>query len=198
MKLFLTIALWPVLLLPGCAKKNNALVVQYTAFPNRTGDQYTYIVSDSVNNTRYMVNVKVGAISSLDNGAPVTTWIYTYPGHSDTSYVLANQDSAVFYRNRQTSPSKIDVLDLYHFPLMVGAKWRTSFTGDTSMVVGCADLTAEGKTYHNAYEIHDHGHSYNYTSNKQIWFAQNIGVIRMDYKTLGTNETWQLVNQVIK
>jgi len=198
MKLFLMIASLLILFLTGCAKKNNDLVPQSTAFPNKTGDQYTYRVTDSTNHSSYMIDIKVGNLSRLDNGKPVTMWIYTYQGHSDTSYVLANQDSAVFYRNRQTTFSKIDILDLYHFPLQVGAKWRTSFATDTSEVISVSDVTIEGKTYHNAYRISEYGHSLNYSINKQIWFVPDIGMIRMNYKTLGANETWELINQVVK
>jgi hypothetical protein len=121
-------------------------------------------------------------------------WIYSYPDHADTSYVSANIDSVVFYGNKQTTPAKIDVIDLYQFPLKVGAKWRTSFIGDTSTVVEISNLTIGGKTYDDVYHIHDHGHSYNYSISKDIWYKPNIGIIRKTYKTLGANQTWQLIS----
>ncbi|HEX3384881.1 MAG TPA: hypothetical protein VHS53_06835 [Mucilaginibacter sp.] len=197
MKTFMAIAICLILFFSGCAQKKNNLVAPNTGFPNKAGNQYTYQVSDSIHNNIYTVNVKIGAMSSLDNGTPATMWIYSYPDHIDTTYVTANQDSVVFYGNKQTSPVKINIINLYHFPLTVGARWRTSFAGDTSNVIGVSNVTIESKVYRNTYHISDYGRSYNYSISKGIWYTPDIGMVRMDYKTLGVNETWQLVNYVI-
>jgi hypothetical protein len=197
MKLSFSIVPGLILILSACTQKKNDLTGPTTYFPNRVSDQYTYRVSDSIYNKSYNVSIRVDKMSNLDNGKPVTMWIYSYPDHKDTSYVSANQDSVVFYGNRQTSISKIDIINVYQFPLRVGSKWRTSFIGDTSTVVSLSEAIVVGKVYPNTYKIHDYGHSYNYSVNKVIWYTPYIGMIRMDYKTFGANESWQLVNHVI-
>ncbi|MDB5152284.1 MAG: hypothetical protein JWR54_1035 [Mucilaginibacter sp.] len=194
MKNLLTILPCLIFFLAGCAQKRNDIVTPNSFFPNKMGDQYTYQVTDSVHNVTYNVLIEVGGQSSLTTGKPVTIWTYSYPDNVDTSYVLAGQDSVVFYGNRETSVTKLDITNLYHFPLTLGAKWKVSFAGDTSTVVGITNIAVGGKTYTNAYHIHEYGHSYNYTITKELWYVPNVGMVRMDYKTLGAIETWQLVN----
>jgi hypothetical protein len=167
-------------------------------FPNSIGNTLTYNVSDSIKNSTIKVTVLVAGKTTMANGEPVTIWTYSSSYGIDTSYVFANKDSVVFYGNRSTIVSKLNIRDVYHFPLNVGARWRVSFSGDTSTVINNSSISVNGTSYNNAFLIHEHGHSYNYAITRDQWFVPNIGLIKMDYITLGIIQHWELISYKIK
>lgn len=203
MKKFIILFVLACTLLINCSKRTSENINPVSDFPNSIGNKYTYRVTDSIRHTTYNVIVSVIGKTKMLNGEPVTMWSYTYPSGTypsgiDTNYVFTNKDSVVFYGNRQSDITQQYITNLYHFPLTVGAKWRVSFIGDTSTVISNINISAVNKTYNNAFLIHESGYSYNYRITRDQWFVPNLGLVKMDYKTLGVLQIWELISYDLK
>ncbi|MDB5123653.1 MAG: hypothetical protein JWP94_1782 [Mucilaginibacter sp.] len=195
---FLTLSVLSFFFLASCAQKKNDIKIPDKYFPNTLGTRYTYRLTDSIASKVITVTVLVAGSSTLSNGQPVNIWTYKYPDHIDTNYVFSSKDSVVFYGSRQVDPSRIVITNSLHFPINVGGKWRVSFIRDSSTVINNTVFTQNGTSYQNTFLIHEYGHSYNYTINKYLWFTPNVGLVRIDYKSLGVLQTWQLIDYSIK
>ena len=156
-------------------------------------------MTDSLNNKTFNVTVTVTGKTKLSNGQPAYIWTYQYPDRLGTQYVLDTQDSVIFYGNTEVIDStKIDILDVYHFPLTVGAKWKVSSIRDTSTVVSLSPFNMNGKTYNDTYLIHEYGRGYNYSISKNIWIEPNVGLIRIDHNSQEEFDSWQLISYSLK
>ena len=198
MKTFLFLFAVSFFFLSSCAQKKSEIKIADKYFPNTLGTQYTYRVTDSLAKKTITVTVLIAGTSTLSNGQPVNIWTYKFPDHIDTNYVFNDKDSVVFYGSRQLDRSKIEILNSLHFPISVHRKWRVSFIGDSSTVINNTVFTQNGTSYQNTFLIHEYGHSYNYTINKYLWFTPNVGLVRMDYISLGVLQIWQLIDYSIK
>lgn len=194
---YVVILLYTVIV--SCNKSNSKMYSGLVSdFPNSIGNTLTYNVTDSIRNTTINITVSVAGRTTMDNGEPVAIWTYSSSYGIDTSYVLTNKDSVVFYGNRSTNVSKISIRDIYRFPMTVGARWRVSFSGDTTTVISKNSISVNSVTYNNVFLLHEHGRSHNYTISKNQWFVPKIGLIKMDYITLGVNQHWELTSYHIK
>lgn len=177
----------------NCKKSNLALTSSSSYFPNLIGNKFTYKVTDSISNKTYSVNISVIRQTVLPNGLPTTIWTYTYPNSIDTNYVFSNRDSAVFY-----DKSKTAITNIYHFPLVVGAKWRNAFLGDSCKVVSSSSLSVQAGNFPDAYLIKETAFSPNYHLTKNQWYVPNVGVVKMNFREFNFGpvnaQLWELIS----
>lgn len=175
----------------SCNKSNSQTDKEASYFPNSIGNKYVYSVTDTAANSTYNLTVAIVG-QALIGSKSVTIWTYTYPAYVDTNYVYANADSVVFYDKTKTS-----IVNVYHLPIIVGAKWCNKFNADTSKVVSNLNLTVKAGTFDNAYLIQDNANAPNYILNRSQWYAPNIGLVKLKIHEINlgaiTSQSWELI-----
>lgn len=180
------------LLLISCAQKRSDYINPDNYFPNSIGNKFTYRVVDSVSHKTYDVNVSVVGTTTLPNGKQATLWTYAYPNSMDTNYVFSNKDSAVFY-----DKSKTAIVNLYHFPLTIGAQWKYPYFGPyVSSVISVSPLQTQSATFSSAYLIKEIDNSPNTYITKNKWYVPMVGLVKMSIgghdPGSGFNQLWEL------
>jgi hypothetical protein len=151
--------------------------------PNSVGDYWKYSIQTPNGNPAGYLEVGVIAKTTLPNGNPVTTWVYTYPAFTDTIYkVLSDTSFSEYYNNPILNDSYSWMR--YQLPIAVGNQYSIdpSIYSDSVIVVSDSLLTVSAGTFKHAIEHDIVGSHYigNYFNHSRYWFTPNIGNTRME------------------
>lgn len=215
-------AFMALLTFPSCSKNNDRvssnLSDQY--FPNKVGNQWVYMVTDSLKNVTDTVIVTItGTISDPSSGETYKVWQYKWPDRMDTAYVETKGDTVRFLADAKKYDfcaclpeikSEIDsnglaTMNLYVFPLYMNqsipqkgygsfASWTnsnvTTFTYQNVLGDEVSDTS---------FEIIKGSFVPNSTINIHEFFVPHVGMIKLTIKTGAwatgkIYEYWELLN----
>jgi hypothetical protein len=182
--------------------------------PNKTGDSWTYKVTQNTGDTTNSAIVKISNIGTtqLKDGTNAAIWLSEWPQNThpaafkmgrDTTFVISSGDTLMVSSSvfpKKYPPKSFNELPIqfkYEFPLNIGKTWHHGV--DSSKVFSKDAISVPKGTFDNVYKIHITGFSLNYRYNADIWFKSGIGIIKVDQYSKGLtlygfNKQWKLVD----
>lgn len=175
-----------IIVMAGCAEEASKPELPATTtlnqFPLAPGNQWTYVLSDSVHGI---------AEPPFRN-----VWTYTGGKYTDTTYVAINGDT-VFIYDTPTSPEPATVLV---FPLQEGASWGNSL--DTSSVYLESRLQLSPGEFAVALRVDRTVEQFNYTLRTRTWIVADIGIVMLTKEETDlvpvSDETWRLIKHAAR
>jgi len=205
--LFLTFVLF---LSIGCKKSiisNPDRQKSTDIFPDKTGDTWLYLVNDTLVNrgsqdspfVKYNMTVSVIGSIRLAGGIKANVWVYSYPGGTDTNYVIQNEDTIRFIDINQNVYSTF--AKQYIIPLQLHNSWQYSVPSFQNITVQSKANTIVGQqTYENAFHISGYSGLPDASFEIEEWIVNNVGVVKryfnMDGMLIDPRHviSWSLIN----
>ena len=198
-----------VLLTAAACKKPKPTVTAVSMsmgdFPNKIGDQWIYLIHDSLTNVNDTATVTIISAGNF-NGSACSLWQELYSnGTGDTMAVVTSVDTINYYN--YNTPPYIELDFAVLFPITASANWKDNSVGNYS-VSHLSNYVSAGQNYPDifmqsriaVYQASD-------SMSDVIYIAPKIGLVKRTYKFyefvpqthgyisyLAANQTWSLIS----
>lgn len=168
------------------------------SLPDTVGDSWTYQVNDTPyafnsmgTPTQYNMTVTITGSIILPGGINANTWLYTYPGGTDTQYVFRKGDTVCFSPSQTISV--YDMVKQYVLPLQLHHSWRyTPMSTQPVTIDSVADITVGPFTFKNSLRISGFAGRPDEWFNIREWAADKVGIVKKYLSTRNaTNNPFQ-------
>lgn len=151
------------------------------AFPNQTGDSWTYTAYDSIDKITKTINVKIIGDTVFTSGKSGNIRTYNYPfdtGYGsqnvaartlDTEYVSVDANSVNFIAKDAFYSRR------YVFPLYAGKTWQVPHL---TSVVKVETITVPAGKFTKCFDIRTVIPSYNYVLIIEDWLKPKVGIVQ--------------------
>lgn len=176
-------------------------------FPDSPGDYWKYGIYSLTGRSEGILMVRVISKSVLPFGQSVSTWVYTYPGFTDTVYMLTDGSNIEEYNHFPGLTENNVPIMRYNFPLETGKKWAisNSLSSDSVLVNSETSVSVPAGSFSDSWQLDFIGTRYigNYRNNSLYWFTPNIGITRMLFSVISLsadkrNGTYELLEYHLK
>ena len=156
--------------LASCHKTNTA-TLNIGQFPNKIGDQWVYLVQDSLAHVNDTLTVTVLSAGNL-NGVASLLWQYSYSnGTVDTLQAITSNDTINYYTNPPFPTLSFALL----FPIASGSNWKDN-SGGSYAVSSLGNYTYQGQNFTNLLTEAHTVQSFDYSLIDDIYVQPNVGV----------------------
>jgi len=170
------------------------MVAGIEQFRNTVGDQWTYVVYDSIQGSTDTVIVEVTRTPDPAEPPFRNAWVYTGKNHGDTVYVATEDKQIAMYQ----SPVAVQPMQVIVFPLRDGATWGSG----PDMSVVHAEPGFQSTAGRGAFRIERRVVGANYTLDLTLWLVPGEGIAKIKRKVFNlgpaTNEEWTLASMKLE
>lgn len=180
----------------SCTREDNPVVssspgvLEIQKFPMSIGDEWTYVVRDSLHNTTDSVNVRV-SLPPAEFDRYSRLLLFSRRMGIDSVYLSIVGNTVLMY----DSPGATEPSTTIVFPLSADAQWGSAV--DTNRVQLEVDLTVPAGTLQTVFRVDRRVRGFNFLVNSQTWIAAGVGIVKMQRRLFqsapGSYEEWELL-----
>ncbi|SFQ20923.1 hypothetical protein SAMN04515674_11253 [Pseudarcicella hirudinis] len=178
-------------------------------FPNKVGNQWTYLVKDNIQNIEAEVTVSIVGKTTIPTGEQATIWKYVYFNRIDTNYVVQLKDTIKVYekyflRNPNSTTYRGVLKKYYLYPLKLNNTWGSTLKNEIpTKVIEQKSITVKSGTYDKAFHLQTTGTACcNYSLSEDAWLTPGVGLLKLDRlekkPAVSDDSSWELINCKLK